>query len=144
MRWSITLCLCSTPACDGDPTRQGQHVKFNALLSLVKPFRRSLSSVRRMEAATLNCPMCGASASTEATRCQHCGARLATVSCPSCFGLMFLGAKFCSHCGAKAESVAAPVTTPLLCPRCRVRMEATTLGQTDLRVCPRCDGVWVD
>src|ERR1051325_6660586 len=97
-----------------------------------------------MEADTLNCPMCGASASTEAVHCEHCGARLATISCPSCFGLMFFGEKFCSHCGAQAASTPAPVTTPLLCPRCRIQMEAITVGPTDLRECPRCNGLWVD
>ena len=56
-----------------------------------------------MEAQTLNCPMCGAAASSEATQCEHCGARLATVACPSCFGMIFQGAKFCSHCGAKVD-----------------------------------------
>ena len=49
-----------------------------------------------MPAETLNCPMCGATASTEAAVCEHCGARLATVACPKCFGMMFVGEKFCS------------------------------------------------
>jgi len=47
-----------------------------------------------MCAETLNCPMCGAAAPSDATSCEHCGARLATGACPSCFGMMFVGEKF--------------------------------------------------
>src|SRR5438309_2724856 len=96
------------------------------------------------DAETLNCPMCGASASSEAARCEHCGARLATVACPPCFGLMFVGEKFCSHCGTQAGPAPTPVSTPLPCPRCRVPMEAVTVGRNNLRECPRCEGIWVD
>ncbi len=88
--------------------------------------------------------MCGAPASTEAARCEHCGARLATVACPSCFGMMFVGAKFCSHCGAAAARAEAPGAPALLCPGCRVAMEAVVIGKTNLRECPRCEGIWAD
>jgi Zn-finger nucleic acid-binding protein len=97
-----------------------------------------------MPTDTLKCPMCGAPASTEATRCDHCGARLATVACPSCFGLMFLGAKFCSHCGAKAERTEVAADAPLPCPRCRVKMSAVAIGGANLLECPRCEGIWAD
>ena len=98
-----------------------------------------------MPAETLNCPMCGAPASTEATQCDHCGARLATVTCPSCFGMMFAGEKFCSHCGAKAAPVeTAAGAKPELCPRCRVEMNAVVIGGANLRECPRCAGIWAD
>jgi Zn-finger nucleic acid-binding protein len=98
-----------------------------------------------MQAATLNCPMCGASAATDATRCDHCGARLATVSCPSCFGLMFVGERFCSHCGARAaaRSESGPAAERA-CPRCRVSLNAVALNGTNLHECPKCDGIWVD
>jgi Zn-finger nucleic acid-binding protein len=96
------------------------------------------------EAETLNCPMCGASASTEATRCDHCGARLATVACPSCFGMMFVGAKFCSHCGARADRSEIPADIPQRCPRCRIQMNAVVIGNTNLRECPRCEGIWAE
>jgi len=87
--------------------------------------------------------MCGASASTDSTRCDHCGARLATVACPSCFGMMFLGAKFCSHCGARADRTEAePVSQR--CPRCRLLMEGVTVGNAKLLECPRCEGIWAD
>lgn len=88
--------------------------------------------------------MCGASASTDATRCEHCGARLATVACPSCFGMMFQGAKFCSHCGARADRTDADGLAPQVCPRCAIEMKAVSIGETDLRECPRCEGLWVD
>jgi Zn-finger nucleic acid-binding protein len=98
-----------------------------------------------MPAETLNCPMCGAPASTEATQCDHCGARLATVACPSCFGMMFAGEKFCSHCGAKAAPVeTAAAAKPELCPRCRVEMNAVVIGGAPLRECPHCEGIWAD
>ena len=97
-----------------------------------------------MPAETLNCPMCGAAASTEATRCEHCGARLATVACPKCFGMMFVGEKFCSHCGARADRTEVADAKPEICPRCRVVMNAVVIGGSPLRECPRCEGIWAD
>jgi Zn-finger nucleic acid-binding protein len=97
-----------------------------------------------MEAQTLNCPMCGAAASTAATRCDHCGARLATVACPSCFGLIFAGAKFCSHCGARVDRKEENDALMRPCPRCRINTKAVVVGKTDLRECPRCEGIWAD
>ncbi len=88
--------------------------------------------------------MCGASASTEATKCEHCGARLATVSCPSCFGMMFVGAKFCSHCGARAERTEVAEAPHQLCPRCRGPLESVVIGSANLRECPKCEGIWAD
>jgi Zn-finger nucleic acid-binding protein len=97
-----------------------------------------------MSAATLNCPMCGASASTASTKCDHCGARLATVACPSCFGMIFVGAKFCSHCGAKAHRTEAGAKHKQDCPRCRKPLEMVMLGQTEVCECPGCQGIWAD
>jgi Zn-finger nucleic acid-binding protein len=97
-----------------------------------------------MPAETLNCPMCGAPTSSEATLCEHCGARLATVACPSCFGIIFQGAKFCSHCGAKADRIEAANAAPERCPRCQVNMDAVVIGKTNLRECSRCEGIWAD
>jgi len=97
-----------------------------------------------MPAETLNCPMCGATVSTDALVCEHCGARLATVACPCCFGMMFVGEKFCSHCGAKADRIETTAAKPELCPRCRVEMNAVVIGGTPLRECPRCEGIWAD
>lgn len=97
-----------------------------------------------MEAQTLNCPMCGASARSDATKCEHCGARLATIACPSCFGMMFLGAKFCSHCGAAAARIEEAENVVRVCPRCRVDMRAVALGDSRLRECPKCEGLWAD
>jgi Zn-finger nucleic acid-binding protein len=97
-----------------------------------------------MNAETLNCPMCGAPAASDATLCEHCGARLATVACPSCFGLMFVGAKFCSHCGARADRSTAETATHERCPRCRVELNAVTVGGTNLQECPKCEGLWAD
>jgi Zn-finger nucleic acid-binding protein len=88
--------------------------------------------------------MCGAAASTEATRCEHCGARLATVACPKCFGMMFVGEKFCSHCGARADRTEVADAKPEICPRCRVVMNAVVIGGSPLRECPRCEGIWAD
>jgi len=97
-----------------------------------------------MPAETLKCPMCGAPASSEATRCEHCGARLATVACPSCFGMIFIGAKFCSHCGARVERTEVDGAASQLCPRCAVGMNAVVIGGTNLRECPKCEGIWAD
>jgi hypothetical protein len=97
-----------------------------------------------MEAKTLNCPMCGASASTDATKCLHCGARLATVACPSCFGMIFRGAKFCCHCGAKAARKEAATRAVLRCPRCRASTKLVVVGESELRECPKCEGIWAD
>jgi Zn-finger nucleic acid-binding protein len=97
-----------------------------------------------MPAETLNCPMCGAAASTDATHCDHCGARLATVACPSCFGMIFAGAKFCSHCGARVDRTELPAGKTYSCPRCHTAMEAVTVGGTSLLECQKCEGLWVD
>ncbi len=97
-----------------------------------------------MAAETLNCPMCGAPAASDSSRCEHCGARLATVACPSCFGMMFLGAKFCSHCGARADRTEVNPATPQRCPRCRVNLELVSVGPMKLKECPRCEGIWAD
>jgi Zn-finger nucleic acid-binding protein len=89
--------------------------------------------------------MCGAAAATDATRCEHCGARLATVACPSCFSLMFLGQQFCPHCGAKADrkDPSAPAATEL-CPRCKTNLDAVVIGGSNVRECPKCEGIWTD
>jgi Zn-finger nucleic acid-binding protein len=96
------------------------------------------------DAVTLNCPMCGAPATSDSALCAHCGARLATVACPSCFGLMFVGSKFCSHCGAEAGRSDADKTIKEKCPICREVMAEILVGTTRLMECPKGEGVWVD
>lgn len=97
-----------------------------------------------MAAQSLNCPNCGAAASTDSTRCGHCNSRLATIACPSCFGMMFVGAKFCSHCGAKADRTELADGERRPCPRCRTDTNAVVIGKVDLRECPKCEGLWAD
>ncbi len=98
-----------------------------------------------MQAETLNCPMCGAVAASDATHCEHCGARLATVSCPSCFAMMFVGQEFCPHCGAKGDRREAMEVVPIeLCPRCKTNMESVVIGGVKVRECAACEGVWTD
>jgi Zn-finger nucleic acid-binding protein len=98
-----------------------------------------------MNAETLNCPTCGAAASTDAAHCQFCDARLATVACPRCFAMMFVGSLHCSRCGAKAERAESAGENPSRrCPRCRVEMESIAVGEASLRECARCGGLWVD
>lgn len=97
-----------------------------------------------MPAETLNCPMCGAPASADSSRCEHCGARLATVACPRCFGLVFEGAKFCSHCGSPVNRIELAETKPLPCPRCRTKMASVLVGPSKVQECPKCEGLWVD
>jgi Zn-finger nucleic acid-binding protein len=96
-----------------------------------------------MDAQTLSCPMCGAAASGDATRCLFCDARLATVACPSCFGMMFLGDKHCPRCGALAarEEKVAEVTSR--CPRCREDLAAVAVGASHMLECARCGGLWI-
>lgn len=88
--------------------------------------------------------MCGAPAASDASRCEHCGARLATVACPSCFGLIFQGAKFCSHCGARVGRSEDGDAKPEPCPRCNINMDAVVIGQTHMRECSKCEGLWVE
>jgi Zn-finger nucleic acid-binding protein len=97
-----------------------------------------------MPTDTLKCPMCGAPAPTESTRCDHCGTPLATVACPSCFATIFIGAKFCSHCGARADRGESAGPAPAACPRCRAEMKAVVIGGAGLSECPRCGGIWAD
>ncbi len=96
------------------------------------------------QAETLHCPTCGAAATSDATRCEFCGARLKTVACARCFAMMFVGAKHCSSCGAKAEAAGVGGGANASCPRCRVRLESIAVGSASLRECARCDGLWVD
>lgn len=88
--------------------------------------------------------MCGAAARTDASHCEHCGARLATVSCPACFDLMFLGQKFCPNCGAAAKRAEVATDTSEPCPRCNEVLQAVDIGGTTLRECIKCDGLWID
>jgi Zn-finger nucleic acid-binding protein len=97
-----------------------------------------------MAAQSLNCPNCGAAASSESTRCAHCNSRLATMACPACFGMIFRGAKFCSHCGMKVQRMEKIAPDACHCPRCRVNTREVTLGTSTLRECPACEGLWVD
>ncbi|MEP6922163.1 MAG: zf-TFIIB domain-containing protein [bacterium] len=97
-----------------------------------------------MQAETLNCPMCGAAASTDDPLCNYCGSRLATVACASCFGMMFLGSKHCPRCGAAAAERTAADLPAQKCPRCGVEMQSVKLGATTVRECERCLGLWVD
>ena len=95
-------------------------------------------------ANSLNCPTCGASLSSDETKCRYCGSRLATVACPSCFGMMFAGSKFCPHCGGAAEKAKRADVPALTCPDCKVAMKQIQLGQTVLHQCDRCEGLWID
>ena len=97
-----------------------------------------------MDAATLNCPNCGAPSRDAATQCSHCGARLATTACPSCFGLVFTGSRHCPHCGTQITRVETPGAKPRGCPRCKVNLNAATLGNVNLHECPKCAGLWLD
>ncbi|HWB58689.1 MAG TPA: zf-TFIIB domain-containing protein [Chthoniobacteraceae bacterium] len=97
-----------------------------------------------MDAGTLNCPMCGAPAASDAAQCTHCGARLATVACPSCFGMIFEGSKFCPHCGAKVDRKEESDPKPRSCPRCHITLTAVALGATKVHECPKCEGLWID
>src|SRR5215467_5480835 len=97
-----------------------------------------------MAAETLSCPMCGAPASSEASQCEHCGARLATVACPSCFGMIFQGSKFCSHCGARVDRTQVDAANLQRCPRCGISMNTVAIGSAVLRECSKCEGLWVD
>ncbi len=93
---------------------------------------------------TLNCPACGAPTSPDATRCDHCQARLATVACPACFGLVFKGARHCSHCGAPVDRREMAPGKPLGCPRCRIALDGAIVGKVTLSECSKCEGLWTD
>ena len=96
-----------------------------------------------MNARTLNCYSCGAAASSDSAKCDHCGARLATVWCPSCFGMMFTGSKFCPHCGTAAIEWETKASK-LPCPTCKQAMLSGKLGSFPLHECSKCFGLWVD
>ncbi len=96
-------------------------------------------------AASLGCPRCGAPASPEAVRCDHCGTALALVACPACFARIFRGARHCSHCGAEADrGAASAIRAPRPCPRCREPLAPVQVGRCALDECPRCGGVWAE
>jgi Zn-finger nucleic acid-binding protein len=97
-----------------------------------------------MNVETLNCPMCGASVSSDAPQCRFCEARLATVSCPSCFGMMFLGSKHCPRCGAAAVQADEVSNIGKECPRCKAEMISKSLGDATFLECPHCLGLWLN
>ena len=92
----------------------------------------------------MNCPMCGAAAETDATRCQYCNAQLQTVACPSCFSLMFVGSKHCAQCGTPLTRKEKPDARPRQCPHCQVGMTSLEVGSETILECPECAGLWVD
>lgn len=92
----------------------------------------------------MNCPACGAPTRTDATKCDHCQARLATVGCPSCFGLVFQGARHCCHCGAPVDRTEAPAPEKLRCPRCQLKLSGAIVGRMTLSECTKCEGLWTD
>src|SRR4051812_30911054 len=96
-----------------------------------------------MGAATLNCPTCGASLTSDEKQCRYCGSRLAIIACSKCFGMMFVGSEFCPHCGERAEQ-AVNIGPALPCPNCRVPMQKIMLKQTPLQECQKCFGIWID
>jgi Zn-finger nucleic acid-binding protein len=97
-----------------------------------------------LDAATLNCPSCGAAAPATAVECPFCHTKLATIGCPSCFGLVFAGAKFCDHCGAAIQAPVEQTGAARKCPRGCGELKRVTLGDAQLDECPVCDGLWVD
>jgi Zn-finger nucleic acid-binding protein len=103
------------------------------------------------DAATLDCPRCGAPASPDSATCAYCQASLAVVGCPRCLGRVFQGARFCQHCGAPLDVAArdaASASAPLQCPRCPEgsgnALAPHRLGTTSLEECPQCGGTWLD
>jgi Zn-finger nucleic acid-binding protein len=96
-----------------------------------------------MEAGIMRCPSCGAVASSDATACSYCSAKLMTQACPKCFGMYFAGIRYCPHCGVDVvmESATAPAAGP--CPECHVPMEATSIGHEHLCRCANCQGIWL-
>jgi Zn-finger nucleic acid-binding protein len=96
-----------------------------------------------MAAYNLNCVMCGAPAGPEATKCGHCGSRLAVISCPKCFAHIQFGHVFCPECGgAVVERSAQP--DPKGCPRCLVPLTRVDLGDVSMCECEQCSGLWLD
>ncbi len=100
--------------------------------------------MRWMQAATLNCPNCGAASSSNAPLCQFCGSRLATVACPACFAAMFIGSKHCQRCGAAAAVPEVKDSKDRNCPRCRKELVSVSLGAATVLECERCLGLWLD
>jgi Zn-finger nucleic acid-binding protein len=93
--------------------------------------------------SSLNCPTCGAPASSaDAERCDYCRSTLTSMGCPSCFAPMFVGMEFCPECGAKAARSDGDAT--LACPGCRETMRAVQVGQTPLFECAGCHSTWLD
>jgi len=98
-----------------------------------------------MKIEALNCPNCGAAASSDAAQCQFCQSRLKTMACPSCFGLMFLGSRHCSHCGAKTVQPQRISDENLGdCPRCQIKLNRLEIEEINLRECEKCSGLWAD
>jgi Zn-finger nucleic acid-binding protein/predicted RNA-binding Zn-ribbon protein involved in translation (DUF1610 family) len=103
-----------------------------------------MAEPRPKPAASLQCPNCGAPASTDATRCAYCRAQLATVACPSCLGPIFMGTRYCPACGAAASRTMVQSGEAIVCPRCRAAMQVVRVGEVELAECPDCEGLWLE
>ena len=97
-----------------------------------------------MDAATLNCPDCGAAVPANSRECSYCHARLATIGCPKCYALVFIGSKHCPRCGTDISQPTDRDAAPLPCPRNCGAMRAVRFGGADMYMCATCNGLWVD
>jgi Zn-finger nucleic acid-binding protein len=97
-----------------------------------------------LDAATLNCPNCGAASAISDVQCTHCGSALAKVSCPSCFAFAFRGAKYCPQCGQLLDRAELAGTTVGPCPNCTRILTPFKLNKTALFECGECQGLWLD
>ena len=98
-----------------------------------------------MPAETLNCPMCGAPASTDAPSCPALRRPPRHRRLPGVLWHdVYWQKEFCSHCGAKAQREETAEAKKEMCPRCKVEMNAVAIGKSHLHECPHCEGVWVD
>lgn len=100
--------------------------------------------LRYMDAATLNCPDCGAAVPANSRECSYCHARLATIGCPKCYALVFVGSKHCPRCGTDISQPEDRDAAPLPCPRNCGPMRAVRFGGADMYMCATCNGLWVD
>jgi len=95
------------------------------------------------DAATYQCPVCGAFAREQEWSCRHCSTALATLRCAHCFELSFPDSLHCRGCGSELGLEPAGSDTAHTCPDCKLPLKGFKAGSGRLEACERCGGQMV-
>lgn len=93
------------------------HCGIGRFFSYIQVESKTLA--KRGKLALIQCPKCGSSVSSEATKCPHCEAKLSplfTIYCPECSSVIRFNEWTCPYCGYKRSRILSYIG--LLCNGC--------------------------